>query len=540
MWLFSVLASTPDSLPHSTLLFQQTTCEITAGDFLSFLSFIFSSPTLGPRTFTSLQNSTTLLRARQASHREYSDKVFPDLFLGGFADTKPEPVSSRLGTEPVQVASFHESSSVHLSPTHPAPHMSQTRNHTPETSSSTDTNFGSVNESPSNNGRDTPAPRRSEVLPHVLPLSTRPATPVDRSTPPHTSRRDHRPRASSSGERVESEEHGSVPSLDLVSPGAFLFSGPSLRSEASRLQLLSLAESEDDGGLRRRLRTDSFSVVGYESGEEEGLELGDGRIGVGRSMADVLLGVDTPLEELADALLGSSRNEQRDTSPDKLSWSDNSHELTRDPARKQEVDRNGSLPYNAPSLRPPSGMLPTEILAEIYSYLHPKDFNAARRTCRTWMTASLDKSLLVTMLTRGGWPMYDGPEVSQLPTSGNETWDISRHFSRQCALASRWTGNGLDPGPVFVESEEIDFSHLDGGHALPSAGLAFTASSCGNYLLVVQGRSCLCVWYAGWRAGTGYDCGVSETSPLCECCWSRRCRCAPGREDGYAVRAWVR
>jgi hypothetical protein len=419
------------------------------------------------------------------------------------------------------------------------------------------TDFFHVNEqsaSPSNDDHDTPATRRSEVLRHVFPRSTRllPTTAVRRSTS-RISRRDHyrsafiyrrqlrprgtfhsvissffgrnaertahrpspqsRSRASSFGLRAGSSVHGSVPSLDLVSPGTFLFSGPSLRSAGShndsRSRLPSLTESFDDRYLHRRLRTDSFSLINHASVEEEVLEPVDGPLGVVRSMSAVLLGVNTPIEGLADPMLECCDNEkdlldqrtgQSETSQIKRSWPNSTptaNDLMQDPMSRQRVSRNESMLSIASSSSPSLGTLPTEILVGIYGYLHPKDFNAARRTCRSWMMASLNKTLLITMLSRGGWSQqHDISKTSQMETQGNpttsgdEAWNISRFLSRQCTLASHWTGSGQDAGPAIVESTKIDFSGLADGYAPPkgraNGGLVFTASICGKYLLVMK------------------------------------------------------
>lgn len=484
--------------------------------------------------------------------------TFSQIYLSrGVAGTKSEPVLPQLNTEPVQVASFFESSSIHrlsLSPIRPTSHMSQTREPMPEASNPIDTNLEHLNEqsvSPSNDDHDTPTTRRSEVLRHVFPRSTRLPPSADHRSPSRISRRDHyrsavlyarqlrprgtfhrvissffggnaergahsaspqsRSRASSFGSRPGSSVHGSVPSLDLVSPGIFLFSGPSLQSAGShnnsRSRLPSLTESSDETYLRRRFRTGSFSIVDRESVEEV-LEPVDGPPGVVRSMSDVLLGVNTPIEEPTDPLLQSSENgidlmdqniAQGDTSSHKSSWPDSipiANELMQDPTSRHEFSRKKPPLRVAPSPGPPSSTLPAEILVGIYSYLHAKDFNAARRTCRMWMMASLNKSLLTLMLARGGWSEDYALKTFRLGTENRSTasysqaWNISRCLSRQCALASHWTGNGLDAGPAIVESTEVDFSDFADGYAPPkgraNGGLIFTASTCGKYLLAVK------------------------------------------------------
>lgn len=48
-------------------------------------------------------------------------------------------------------------------------------------------------------------------------------------------------------------------------------------------------------------------------------------------------------------------------------------------------------------------LLPAEVLRQIYDSLSPPDFNSARHVCRLWYINSLDRSLLETILKRGGW-----------------------------------------------------------------------------------------------------------------------------------------
>jgi len=100
---------------------------------------------------------------------------------------------------------------------------------------------------------------------------------------------------------------------------------------------------------------------------------------------------------------------------------------------------------------PASYSLPNEIIQHIYGYLGPKDFNSSRRTCRAWMIASLDRTLLVSMLKRGGWwtstefGLRNRKYAKQNEASIHESeeWFLSRCLARECALASNWTGNRL-------------------------------------------------------------------------------------------------
>jgi hypothetical protein len=153
----------------------------------------------------------------------------------------------------------------------------------------------------------------------------------------------------------------------------------------------------------------------------------------------------------------------------------------------------------APPKFPSSYRMPTETLQQIYDYLGPRDFNAARHTCRNWMRVSLDKNLLAAMLSRGGWSTKVESNHGEIkpPTPENsavsiqsEEWLLSRRLSRQCALAAGWTGNGFDNRPAIVESFPIDFTELENGHSVSAGehirGLVFSASACGRFLLVAR------------------------------------------------------
>lgn len=73
-------------------------------------------------------------------------------------------------------------------------------------------------------------------------------------------------------------------------------------------------------------------------------------------------------------------------------------DATSDTQFDHECDNETSFSASQSS----SQLLPTELLQEIYSYLGPFDFNAARHTCSNWITASLDLDLLIEQLKRGG------------------------------------------------------------------------------------------------------------------------------------------
>ncbi|KAJ5064743.1 hypothetical protein J3E72DRAFT_168292, partial [Bipolaris maydis] len=119
--------------------------------------------------------------------------------------------------------------------------------------------------------------------------------------------------------------------------------------------------------------------------------------------------------------------------------------------------------------------LPVEIFLQIYGYLGPKDFNAARRTCQAWMKASLDRKLLTVMLERGGWTNVD--------TSREWQW-LSCQLARECALAPGRAG--LETEPIFTKSSEVDFTRLQ-SNSQPGGQLFFTTSICSRFLCVAQG-----------------------------------------------------
>ncbi|KAF2683493.1 hypothetical protein K458DRAFT_478370 [Lentithecium fluviatile CBS 122367] len=385
-------------------------------------------------------------------------------------------------------------------PPHHTARTSQEHNHTPVNAE------GSIPDSgtPPNDPAETNAPptKRSDVLRHVFPrprtipstqkTTARVSKPERRKTPPSSSKQSKRrvafhkvftsffhnspatvtphpinlpvgSSASSTRSRPGSGSlYGSMPSLEFVSPGAFIFSGPSLRSRSgsysnSASRLPSLTENGSD---RRSLRRISL----FEDGTLEPYA----EHGVVQSMSDVLLGIGTPMEEFDVPVL-------EDVEEDIQSW---------------------------PEDYPASYRAPNEMLQHIYQYLSPKDFNAARHTCRSWMRASLDKNILATMLQRGGWWSSAEADLekrnrvtSRSPSAipASEEWFISQRLSRECALSSGWTGNGLDSATgrkVVVEVSNTDFTDLATGHSGPDgrrgAGLVFTASICGQFLLVAR------------------------------------------------------
>lgn len=327
-----------------------------------------------------------------------------------------------------------------------------------------------------------------------------------------------RSRTSSAESRLGLSIQDSVPSLDLLYPGTFLFSGPHLQSAGSynsAPRLPDVTGSFDQTYATGHRHSDSFSMIDIAGVEADLLEPIVNR-GVVRSMSNVLLGINKPFEELEDSLLESPDEEadshlSRET---RIRCSSAADVLCRNPLITTLILRHTDtttwrilrsscrlwrdvIDHLAPlPVRPASGRLPTEILLSIFSYLGAKDFNACRRTCRRWTMASLDESLLRAMLCRGGWcggillAKDDGRAQRCQRAPNSQAWTLSQNLSRQCALASRWTGNGLDDRPAIVESTTIDFSELAARYLLHrrrnSGTLVFTSSVCGNYLLVAK------------------------------------------------------
>ena len=143
--------------------------------------------------------------------------------------------------------------------------------------------------------------------------------------------------------------------------------------------------------------------------------------------------------------------------------------------------------------------LPAEILEEIYSYLLPTDFNAARHTCRAWLLASLDTRLLMHMLQRGGWSsaaLADEATVESRPQlATTNSWPRSKRLATECQLRPEWTGNGLTAcsrmksadKPVLSLVAQTEFSELlfqSRSDSELDARRLFTPSMCGRYLLV--------------------------------------------------------
>jgi hypothetical protein len=330
-----------------------------------------------------------------------------------------------------------------------------------------------------------------------------------------------KPRADSRASSIRSRPgsiYDSIQNLDVVSPGAFIFSSPSLRSaysasmSKSTSRLPSLTENNGESYSLRRVQSASFSVDSV-SLLDDGILEPFVEHGITRSMSDVLLGyeeLNRPIpedsEEDSPTLTDSSTRHIVPSGPFKLDTIIISLILPHLNASSRKAMRlvcqswHSTLDYVAPPRFPPSYSVPTEILQLVYNYLGPKDFDAARHTCRNWMRASLNKCLLVTMLNRGGWWSGAASDLEQRDLminlapeseSTSEEWFLSRSLSRECSLSSAYKGNGLYAfNSPIVEVSQTDFAELANGYSASvghqQAALIFKTSVCGKLLLVAR------------------------------------------------------
>jgi hypothetical protein len=306
-----------------------------------------------------------------------------------------------------------------------------------------------------------------------------------------------RPRTSSVESRLSSSLHGSVSSIDFVSPAAPMFSRPSLHSTQSESDSTSNRLSFGQIGydfkpLSRAHIESDFTVDDARPIEEKLLEPSVER-GITRTMSDVLFGLSPPTEDSVISLLHQS---------ERIAYhSDSGNKTERDSVSQgptiRQVHSSDALGLLAPRPFSRSYHLPVEITQHIYDYLGPKDFNSARHTCSNWMRASLDKNVLVGMLRRSGWSSGAGAVCGSIRSQGpasscavieNEEWLISRYLSRQCALSSRWTGNGVDSRPAIIESSQINFEELaNGDSSSTSDAVVFSTSECGRFMVAARG-----------------------------------------------------
>jgi hypothetical protein len=141
--------------------------------------------------------------------------------------------------------------------------------------------------------------------------------------------------------------------------------------------------------------------------------------------------------------------------------------------------------------------LPKETLHQIYEYLAPQDFNAARHTCRSWFLASFASSILEGVLRRGGWSrstqklLWGTFRQVLEATETNQEWIMSKWISRECALGSNWPGARFGrKTDSFVEAGFADITSVGINYSTPRIqedGVIFTISLCGRVLMLSHG-----------------------------------------------------
>lgn len=122
----------------------------------------------------------------------------------------------------------------------------------------------------------------------------------------HTNFPQPRSSVASLDSKLELSVYESVPSIDVVSPATFTFSGPSLRSgrsfSHSTSVLPSFGEIDGEPRLLRRTQTDSFCMLDQKGSIEEEMNANvmepDLEHGIIRTMSDVLLGNSAPVDKL--------------------------------------------------------------------------------------------------------------------------------------------------------------------------------------------------------------------------------------------------
>ena len=180
---------------------------------------------------------------------------------------------------------------------------------------------------------------------------------------------------------------------------------------------------------------------------------------------------------------------------------------------------SAAISHLCPPKLPPVYYLAAELLEQVYGYLSPVDYNAARHTCRAWMLTSLEPRLLGVMLKRGGWFAASKADLewhhhfNTQKSNVSEEWLISKRLAIECSLLPSWTGNGLTTrsnvdfrslqdktnilspkgttgrGSLILTSQ-TDFTDLGKGcnGSGDQAGFVahFTVSVCGRFVLVID------------------------------------------------------
>ncbi|KAI9663522.1 MAG: hypothetical protein M1831_002531 [Alyxoria varia] len=174
----------------------------------------------------------------------------------------------------------------------------------------------------------------------------------------------------------------------------------------------------------------------------------------------------------------------------------------------------------APPKFPAIYKLPVELLQDVYWYLSPTDFAAARNSCHNWRYASMDMHVLSTMLKRGGWwsgaeaeAQKRGNEVLNAPGAFLEAF-LSSRLAEEVALLpdARTCEPAKQEDSLPLSRDQNDKNPASNMHAIPKTsitdiselgtvpvgkdcdhgcGLTFTISACGRFLLVAETNNIL-------------------------------------------------
>ncbi|KAF7509686.1 hypothetical protein GJ744_007557 [Endocarpon pusillum] len=182
---------------------------------------------------------------------------------------------------------------------------------------------------------------------------------------------------------------------------------------------------------------------------------------------------------------------------------------------------------------PTSSRLPLELLQQIYNLLSPLDFDAARHTCRLWLFASLDKTLLTSQLILGGWQAAAEQDLQEASdhfrkrrrqNTGDATsistatsvsptlsveWVLSKRLATETRLCPSWSG--IWPSNWSSVTKELDRQVPIHGIQIPitkapsvrgaTPPLICTVSGCSKFVLLAQDRVVFIYSLGSFKAG---------------------------------------
>lgn len=185
---------------------------------------------------------------------------------------------------------------------------------------------------------------------------------------------------------------------------------------------------------------------------------------------------------------------------------------------------------------PTSSRLPLELLQQIYNLLSPLDFDAARHTCRLWLFASLEKTLLTSQLRLGGWQAaaeqdlqessnhfrkrrrQNAGDANSTSTSTSVSqivsaeWVLSKRLAAETRLCPSW--RGIWPSNWSSVTKKLDRQVPINGVQIPInkapsirgaysslPPLVCTVSGCGHFVLLAQDRVVFIYSLRSFKAG---------------------------------------